>query len=167
MTSVIEIMKISKQTLINQLNLQKHIEGGYFNRTYQSELTFNSRPTMTSIYYMLTNDSPIGYFHSNKSDIMHYFHLGEPITYLTLSPDGQLETFILGSDVTAGHVLQKVVKGGYWKASILKKGEFGLLSEAVSPGFEFSDMAIAKPEVLQSHFPDLWEKIKPYLKVTS
>jgi predicted cupin superfamily sugar epimerase len=156
-------VKINKQTLMKQLNLQAHIEGGYFNRTYESSSTVNSRPTMTSIYYMLTNDSPIGYFHSNKSDIMHYFHLGDPITYLTISPLGALETFQLGPDICAGHVLQKEVKGGYWKASILKAGEFGLLSEAVSPGFEYRDMTFATAEMLQAQFPRIWEEIRAYV----
>lgn len=113
---------------------------------------------------MLTDDRPIGHFHMNKSDILHYFHLGSPMTYLTISPTGQLNTFILGPDMTKGHVLQQVVLGGYWKASVLQQGTFGLLSEAVSPGFDYHDMTIAKPDALKLQFPDLWEKIAPYIK---
>lgn len=153
-----------KHELIKQLNLSYHIEGGYFIRTYQSELQVNSRAFMSSIYYMLTDDRPVGYFHMNKSDIMHYFHLGSPITYFTISPTGELETFTLGHDLSAGHVLQKLVKGGYWKASVLEQGEFGLLSEAVSPGFEYSDMTIAEAEELKLQFPSIWKKISHYVK---
>jgi len=36
---------------------------------------------MTSIFYMLTNENPISYFILNRSDIMHYFHIGSPLTY--------------------------------------------------------------------------------------
>lgn len=154
---------MNKQTLIDQLNLAEHIEGGYFARTYQSQLKADDRALMSSIFYMLTDDSPIGHFHMNTSDILHYFHLGAPITYLTISPTGELESFILGPDLTAGHVLQKVVKGGYWKASHLKVGEFGLLSEAVSPGFDYQDMRIASSAFFQSHFPELWDTIAPYV----
>lgn len=153
-----------KHTLIKQLNLLPHIEGGYFVRTYQSDFQKNSRAFMSSIYYMLTDDSPIGYFHMNKSDIMHYFHMGSPITYFTISPTGKLETFTLGHDISAGHVLQKLVKGNYWKASVLKSGEFGLLSEAVSPGFEYSDMRIADPEELKLQFPNIFGEIASYIK---
>lgn len=155
---------MDKINLIKQLNLTEHIEGGYFVRTYQSESSFHDRPLMTSIYYMLTNERPIGHFHKNKSDIMHYFHLGSPMTYLTISPEGHLDSFILGSDYSKGHVLQKLVKGGYWKASILEQGEFGLLSEAVSPGFDYNDMTIATPSALRAEFPDLWDKISRYVK---
>lgn len=156
---------MNKNTLIKQLNLVEHIEGGYFIRTYESERQMNSRALMTSIYYMLTDDRPKGYFHINKSDIMHYFHLGSPITYFTISPTGELETFTLGSDIAAGQVFQKCVKGGYWKASVLATGEFGLLSEAVSPGFEYSDMTIADSETMKSRFPNIWDEIAPYIKV--
>lgn len=155
----------SHHELIKKLNLEAHIEGGYFKRTYQSPKKINNRAIMTSIYYMLTKDSPIGYFHSNQSDILHYFHLGSPITYFTISPAGELETFILGPDISAGHRLQSVVKGGYWKASILKAGDFGLLSEAVAPGFEYRDMIIATPDMLASRFPNLLEDIKMYIKL--
>ena len=155
---------MNKDTLINKLNLTEHIEGGYFSRTYQSQLQANERALLTSIYYMLTDDRPIGHFHKNKSDILHYFHLGSPMTYMTISPTVQLDTFILGHDITKGHMLQKVVPGGYWKASVLKQGTFGLLSEAVSPGFDYRDMTIATPNELQLQFPDLWDKISPYVK---
>lgn len=152
-----------KQKLIKTLGLTEHIEGGYFARTYQSPLQVSSRHLMTSIFYMLTSDRPIGHFHKNKSDIMHYFHLGSPMTYLTISPEGQLEKFTLGPDVSQGHSLQLLVKGGYWKASVLEKGEFGLLSEAVSPGFDYTDMTIAKAEVLRESFPHLWDQVKFYI----
>lgn len=152
-----------KQALIEKLNLKEHIEGGYFSRTYQSPLESAERPFMTSIFYMLTSDSSLGHFHKNKSDIMHYFHLGSPISYLIITPDGKLERCTLGPDVLQGHSLQLLVKGGYWKASILEKGEFGLLSEAVSPGFVYEDMTIATPDMLQTQFSHLWDQIAPYI----
>lgn len=154
---------MNKTMLIKQLNLVEHIEGGYFSRTYQSPIQANERALMSSIYYLLTDDRPIGHFHKNKSDIMHYFHLGSPLTYLTISPAGELDSFTLGPDIEKGHLLQKVVKGGYWKASVLKEGEFGLLSEAVSPGFDYQDMTLGDPQQLKGAYPDLWDQIKPYI----
>lgn len=155
---------MNKHDLINQLELSEHIEGGYFIRTYQSSLQTQDRALMSSIYYLLTDDQPIGHFHLNKSDVMHYFHLGSPIKYLTISPDGLLETFTLGPDITNGQRLQLLVKGGYWKASILEKGEFGLLSEAVSPGFNYNDMTIASPNILKTQFSHLWDEVSAYVK---
>ncbi|HVT62910.1 MAG TPA: cupin domain-containing protein [Legionellaceae bacterium] len=153
-----------KEQLIEQLHLEKHVEGGYFCRTYQSPLQAKNRALMSSIYYMLTDDHPIGHFHLNQSDILHFFHLGSPIHYLTISPEGTLESFILGPEITAGHTLQKLVKGGYWKASFLESGPFGLLSEAVSPGFEYADMTLGDSDLMKTLFPALWSQIAPYVK---
>ncbi|PJD93336.1 MAG: cupin [Legionella sp.] len=155
---------MNKTLLIQQLQLEQHIEGGYFARTYQSSLKINAHALMSSIYYMLTDDRPVGHFHKNKSDIMHYFHIGSPITYFTISPTGLFETFILGPDISQEHVLQQLVPGGYWKASVLTTGEFGLLSEAVSPGFEYDDMLLGTPDLLRAQYPHLWDKITPYVK---
>jgi len=76
---------------------EPHLEGGYFRRTYQSDYTHEGIPyaetpryLMTSIFYMLTDDSPTDYLHVNHADIMHYFHAGSPLTYLILHPDRQL-----------------------------------------------------------------------------
>jgi predicted cupin superfamily sugar epimerase len=76
---------------------------------------------MTSIYYLLTREGPIGHFHRNRSDIVHYFQLGDPIEYTLIHPDGALETVTMGPDPRRGQVLQLTVPGGIWKASRLRK----------------------------------------------
>jgi predicted cupin superfamily sugar epimerase len=95
---------------------------------------------------------------------MHIFHTGSPLTYLIVHPNGQLQRVRLGNNPAAGEQLQLLVKGGCWKTSVLEAGEFGLISEAVSPGFEYEDMAlITKPE-LQTRFPKLWPELQNYIK---
>jgi uncharacterized protein len=161
---------MNKHRLIEKLSLKHHIEGGYFARTYRSDLTTTvpydtkSRYLLSSIYYMLTNDSPIGYLHKNKSHIIHFFQGGSPLTYILISPDSKLTKNILGPDLDKGQQLQMIVRGGYWKATELASGEFGLVSEAVSPGFEYEDMELAKEKVIKNLFPQLWEQISKYVK---
>ena len=114
------------------------------------------RVTMTSIYYLLSAKSPIGHFHMNKSDIMHFFHKGDPITYYMLNADGSLQTTVLGPDPTQGHQMQMMVKGGTWKASKIPtdgKYGYGLIGEAVSPGFDYSDMQLGSKTKLLTLFP--------------
>ena len=111
---------------------------------------------MTSIYYLLTHDRPIGRWHRNASDILHYFHLGGPIEYSMIHPDGTLETAVMGPDPTQGQQLQLVVRGGVWKASALHDrdaGAYGLISEAVAPGFDYADMTLADRDELLAAFP--------------
>jgi purine nucleoside permease/predicted cupin superfamily sugar epimerase len=153
---------LTAQQLAKALNLEAHVEGGYFRQTFKADhrptiATENGdRVTMTSIYYLLSAKSPIGHFHMNQSDIMHYFHTGDAITYYMLYPDGSMQTTVLGPDPTQGHQMQMMVKGGTWKASKISlngKYGYGLIGEAVAPGFEYADMQLGKTAVLSKQFP--------------
>jgi predicted cupin superfamily sugar epimerase len=145
------------------------VEGGYFRETFKADkqpsvhTDRGNRVTMTSIYYLLTAQSPIGHFHKNHSDIMHYFHAGDAIRYTLLHPNGEVQYKILGPDLTQGHEFQFVVPAGVWKASeLLSPYQFGygLIGEAVAPGFEFADMQLAERASLISDFPQHREIIE-------
>lgn len=172
---------MDSEAVISALHLQPHIEGGYYRRTYASQhVTMTTRPdgstaereTMTSIFYMLTTNSQIGVTHKNCSNIMCYYQLGLPIHYLILFPDGKLEKTTLGPDLQAGHKLQLLVPAGTWLSTELKVDEafgnpcydFGLVSEAVSPGFDYCDMTIATVEDIKTPFPQHWERLKCFVK---
>jgi purine nucleoside permease/predicted cupin superfamily sugar epimerase len=153
---------LTAKQLAKALNLEEHVEGGYFRQTFKADhrptiATDNgNRVIMTSIYYLLSAQSPIGHFHMNQSDIMHYFHMGDPITYYMLNADGSLQTTILGPDPSQGHQMQMMVKGGTWKASKIStsgKYGYGLIGEAVAPGFEYADMQLGKTANLIKQFP--------------
>ena len=156
---------LTKATAIEQLNLIPHVEGGYFSETFRTEALVNTdregskRHRLTSIFYMLTDEGRKGSFHMNKSDIVHYFQGGSTLTYYIIHPDGQLEIVKLGSNLADGDVMQMEVKGGCWKGTYLPEGAFGLLGEAVAPGFDYRDMVIAKKETLQEQFPDIFDQI--------
>ncbi len=161
---------MTKQALIEQLSLTEHVEGGYFSETYRSaeEMTTpregQARSVMTSIYYLLTDDRPIDHLHQNKSDIMHYFQMGSPITYILVDLDGNLSRVKLGLAITQGEVPQLLVPKGYWKAAVLESGEYGLLGEAVAPGFEYRDMTIAKADEIRVQFSSIWDQLAPYVR---
>jgi predicted cupin superfamily sugar epimerase len=154
--------------LIEALGLEGHVEGGFFRRTYEADSTprvdagRGERFSMTSIFYLLTTAGPIGHFHRNRSDIVHYFHLGDPIEYALIHPDGRLETVVMGPDPRRGQRLQLTVPGGVWKASRLKDGEagYGLISEAVTPGFDYADMTLGRTSELVASFPQHAELIR-------
>ncbi|TCO78605.1 cupin domain-containing protein [Chromatocurvus halotolerans] len=150
------------EQVVEQLGLEAHIEGGFFKRTYAADrhptvaTAQGERLLMSSIFYLLTGQSPVGHFHRNRSDIVHYFHLGDPVTYYLLQPDGSLRTVVMGGDLMAGQQLQLTVPGGVWKASRLLEGPhgYGLISEAVSPGFDYADMMLAERRDLQAQYPE-------------
>lgn len=158
------------EEVIKTLDLSAHVEGGYFRRTYQAEerdrlnTAEGSRFLLTSIYYLLTRDQTIGHWNLNKSDILHYYHLGDPIEYTLIHPDGRLEKIVMGSDIKSGEKLQLHVKGGIWKRAKLLNSNagYGLISEAVSPGFEYEDMTLGDVDRLSKIFPQHETIIKAY-----
>lgn len=158
------------QHWIDVLGLQPHVEGGYFRRTFQADhrprtvTPAGERYTMTSIHYLLTHWSPVGHWHLNRSDILHFHHHGEPVTYHLLHPDGRYSTTVLGPDPGRGQQLTVAVPGGVWKASHLTDGDHALISEAVAPGFDFADMTLGRPEELVARFPDHAEVVHRYCR---
>lgn len=161
---------MNKDDIIRHLGLVEHVEGGYFAETYRSEIVVDTnreekdRSILTSIYYMLTSDRPIDHFHRNQSDILHYFQGGSAITYLMLSPSGELTKAKLGLNFDQGETAQLLVPGQYWKTAVLEEGEFGLLGESVAPGFDYRDMDLATSDYFQKTFPDLFSELSPYIK---
>lgn len=179
--------KMNKDILIKELHLEPHVEWGFFIRTYTSPMTITipaeqpnksdgasvikERAVMSSIFYLLTTDSPVNYFNRNSSDIIHYFHLGLPIKYHTISPEGECSAQVLGPNILAGQKLQVMVPAGYWKAAeLLIDGDsasdldFGLLSEAVAPEFNYADWKLGTEEDIQAVLPHDWERYKHFIK---
>ncbi|MDR3471824.1 MAG: cupin domain-containing protein [Devosia sp.] len=148
-----------KADIIAALGLEPHFEGGFFRAMFRAtdRAPFATeqglRLSMTSIYYMLTDDSPIDVFHTKLSDGIQYFHFGAPISYHLIHPDGRYEAVVLGPDLDKGQVPALAVKGGVWKAAELPAGEFGLVSEVVSPGWDMADMRLIDRAGLTALFP--------------
>lgn len=145
--------------ILETLQLEPHTEGGFYRRTYSSQHKCGERAAMSSIYYALTRESPVGHWHRVESDIIHYFHDGGTMKYRLLDRDGHLTEALLGP-----HHFQLMVPAGTWKCSELLEGEFGLLSEAVSPGFgeQFRDFADA--DELSARYPEHEPVIRRFAK---
>lgn len=150
--------------LIEHLGLEPHVEGGYFRRSYASTVAADGagRPALTTIYYLLTDRQPVGHWHRNRSDIVHFFHVGAPLTYWLIDPDGGLRRVRLGPALDDGEQLQLAVPGGVWKTSVLEHGAFALISEAVSPGFDYRDMTLGRAAELCRQFPQHRELLERY-----
>lgn len=174
-------MAINSEQIISSLQLQPHVEGGHYKETYVSPHVVRisgrdgleaERKTLTCIFYMLSVNNPIGCTHKNRSDIVRYYQLGLPLRFILLFPDGTLEEVVLGPDLTAGQKLQLVVPGGTWLSTELvlesvpgcSSCDFGLVSEAVSPGFHWNDWCIATKEDIKNCFPQHWGRLKPFIK---
>lgn len=167
------------QSLIDHLQLTPHREGGFFRRIYTSPQTLpdqtpagaqdQQRPLMSSILYLLSNAQPRGYLHRNRADILHYWQRGRAIRYTLLGSDGQLTCATLGPDLASGQQLTLLVPGGVWKASELlpqtgDEADYGLIAEAVCPGFDYRDQHMARADEIRQQYPDHWPILAPLIQ---
>ena len=157
------MLQTDAQTIIRQLGLHPHPEGGFYRETYRSGEMIaaaalpprygKDRSFSTAIYYLLTPDS-FSSLHRLQSDELFHFHLGDPVTMLQLYEPGRGETIVLGQDIAAGQQLQVVVPRGVWQGMFLNEGgRFALLSTTVSPGFDFEDFEVGTCDTLIRRYP--------------
>ncbi|KAK4033228.1 RmlC-like cupin domain-containing protein [Parachaetomium inaequale] len=173
------------QTLLARLHMRPHTEGGYFSEAHRDSRLVPSpypatpasgsqwaaataeqkregfdpsvRNVSTTVFYLLTPGSPVGFFHRNRGATVHTLHRGRG-RYVVIHPGSRgrdrrvrIESFVVGLDRARGETQRWVVEGGKYKATFLlpdldQNGEEGatsgegmLVSETVMPGFEFFD----------------------------
>lgn len=159
---------MQSSTLIQQLNLLPHPEGGFYRETYRAKEMISNRHgqprnVCTSIYYLLENNDK-SHFHHIQSDELWYFHQGQPLEILYID-QGQLHTVVLGNDFESGAVPSFCVPAGLWFAARVKDSKgFGLVSCTVAPGFDFTDFELAKRGELILEFPHLSSVIEQFTR---
>ncbi len=167
-------MRASADYWIEKLALQKHVEGGYYKRTYCAGLLINqnqlpetfkgNRPVCTGIYFLLKKNQ-FSALHRIASDETWHFYHGNSLIIYEISPAGNLCEHILGADFEKGNQFQCTIKAGSWfGAEVQKGGEYTLAGCTVSPGFDFEDFELAGQALLLKQYPQHESIIK---KLTS
>ncbi|MDO6803524.1 cupin domain-containing protein [Wenyingzhuangia sp. 1_MG-2023] len=168
-------MKMEIQTIIKQLNLQPHPEGGYFKETYRSQGSISKenltiefsgdRNYSTAIYFMLTSDT-FSAFHKINQDEFWHFYKGSPIKLHMISPEGMYTNVRIGNNFEKGEVPQFVVPAQYWfAAEVIANNSYALVGCTVAPGFDFDDFVLAERIKILSLFPEHENIIKRLTRV--
>lgn len=150
-----------------KLDLEPHIEGGYFREVYESEQLTKSRTGLerklyTSIYFLLEHLNP-SHFHRLTVDEIWYFHNGNPLTIHMIHPNGLYETVQLGINLPEGPRLQyRVPAGVIFGSSVAVKEGFAVVSCMCGPGFEYEDFELFSTSQLLKEYPK-HQKIIEYL----
>lgn len=150
-------------SLVKNLGLEPHPEGGYYKRTFESseqisdqELAVNyngKRKLYTSIYFVLTSDD-VSHFHRLKSDELWYFHGGSSLTIHIIHENGEYEEIRLGLNLNNGEVPQALVpKNAIFGSSVMEKETCSLVGCMVSPGFNFQDFELFTQDELLQKYP--------------
>lgn len=139
--------------LVDHLELEKHVEGGYFRETYRSEKTLKTfrgvRSRMTSIYYCLpSNDFSVWHKLVDLEETFHY-HWGDSALIYRIE-NRKIVVDVLGE---AGVGDPEITMPPNTWFSIRPSGlrhpaPYTLMSCAVVPGFDYEDLIIADASLL-------------------
>jgi predicted cupin superfamily sugar epimerase len=170
---------LSKNQVVQLLNMQPHPEGGYYAESFRSkqsiETEIGTRCASTAIYFLLGHNDT-SKFHKIKSDEVWHYYAGETLSIVELDNERKIsKTTKLGPNLLNGEVLQYVVPANTWFGSYLPEphapGEgvhvnvnipapnpntssgYTLVGCTVAPGFEFQDFEMAKRDELIQEFP--------------
>jgi len=158
------------ETLIKNLNLKAHPEGGWYAETYRSSENIphpslpvrfaGERSFSTAIYFLL----PAGVFsafHRIQSDECWHFYEGDPLNIYVIDQTGELSVIKLGNNLSAGETFQAVVPAGCWFASKPAiDNAYSLVGCTVAPGFDFADFELADATELSALYPEHEDLIK-------
>lgn len=142
---------------IAALDLEPHIEGGYFKELYRSSCLVNRsndvRPLSTTIYYLLKSGQ-VSKFHRLSSDELWFYHDGSPLTVHMIHADGHLTSTRLGLDSGRGETPQVFVPANViFGVEVVDPDSFTLVSCMVSPGFDYRDFQMFDTAELTRMFP--------------
>jgi len=161
------------QQWIYHLNLEPHPEGGWYRQTYRAPLTLphsalpgygGDRAASSAIYFLLEGDQ-FSAFHRLRSDEVWHFYAGSGLVVHVITPDGEYQQLLLGSNAAVPQQLQEaerlqadqfqaVVPAGCWFGSSPRQPDtVALVGCTVAPGFDFADFEMAKREELAARYP--------------
>jgi predicted cupin superfamily sugar epimerase len=145
--------------LASQMGLQPHPEGGFYRRTYESNVNASliggvwpegtRRRAATSIKFLLPTGGRSS-IHRLLSDELWFWHSGSPITIVELTPMGPRYTVLGDGEFT--HMVSAGTSFGCFVPS-QASGTAALVSCVVVPGFDFADWTMPTREVLLREFP--------------
>lgn len=141
-------MSDSAQSLIEQLGLAAHPEGGWYKETWRGEVGPDGRAGGTAIIFLLRTGEA-SHWHTVDAAELWIWQAGDPVELrLAASDAGPARSVILGSDVGAGEQLQGLVAPREWQAARPYGAAvhgYSLVSCVVVPGFDFAGFTLAPP----------------------
>jgi predicted cupin superfamily sugar epimerase len=152
-----DIASKNRETWINELNLEPHVEGGYFSFKFGSEkqrktAAGQERRDYSCINFMVTHDSP-SRFHVMDSDEIWHYHAGAPLTMHVIDKQGDYFVQRVGLDAAKGEMLSVAMKAGWIFGATVEDGDFTLVSCTVVPGFDERDYRLLTRAQLIAKYP--------------
>jgi predicted cupin superfamily sugar epimerase len=134
----------SAQSVIEELGLIAHPEGGWYGETWRATSVDGLRPTGSAIVYLLSAGER-SHWHRVDADEIWQFSAGDPLE-LRVWDEARSEVtrHTLGTALADGETIQAVVPAGAWQAA-RPLGQWTLVGCVVSPAFDFAGFELAPP----------------------
>lgn len=144
-------------TLLRELSLLPHPEGGRYARVHTSALLVQhgerERPACTAIRLLLEHGE-ISHWHRIDADVTWHWEEGSVLELLSFDPHYGLQRYQLDSSVRGG-MPSVVIPAGTWQAA-RPLGRYCLLGCMVAPGFLWETFELlAASDPLAAHLPKL------------
>jgi len=152
------------ESLVRQLDLKPHPEGGYYRETYRAApVGADGRAASTMIYFLLPKGQ-VSRLHRIDADEGWHLYLGGPLEIYELDerePDEPPRITTLGTNLDRGERPQHVVLAGRWfGAEPAPEAAYALVGCTVAPGFDFARFELGDRTRLSALFPDVRALIK-------
>jgi predicted cupin superfamily sugar epimerase len=153
------------ETLIADLGLEPHPEGGYYREIFRSALLIEpadgrgARSALTTIYYLLPAGEASRWHRVTSDEVWHLYE-GGPLEVLELDPQLQtLKRHLMGSASGESRAPVCTIPAGHWQAA-RPLGDYVLVGCTVSPGFDFADFTLLANETghagrVRANWPEL------------
>lgn len=155
---------IRPEDIINKLNLVPlDEEGGYYRRTWVSDIDLEGKPLGTAILFLLVNTfEGFSALHTLSTPEIYHFYLGDPMELSLFHKNGEVEEVIMGQDILKGEHLQFTVPGGVIQGSKIKEGgEYALIGTTMSPGYTVDDFYLNTRKEMMIKYPGYEDLILP------
>ena len=137
-------------TLIEELGLTPHPEGGYFREIFRSALTVEpadartSRAALTTIYFLLPGRAHSRWHRVTSDEVWHLYE-GGPLELMVADQQARRVQRIILDQVAPNVGPVFTVPAGCWQAA-RPLGAYALTGCTVGPGFEFEDFSFLRDQ---------------------
>jgi len=151
-----DVARATVATLIRDLRLEAHPEGGFFRETYRSSVVDERGRAAATLIYFLLPEGHVSRLHRIDADEGWHLYSGGPLEIYELdegAPHDAPRVTTLGTDLARGERPQHVVPAGRWFGAACAAGaDYALVGCSVAPGFEFSRFELGERAQLEARF---------------
>jgi len=144
------MLKKNANYFIKTLELQPHVENGFFKETYRSQITNDNRKSvLTSIFYLIKHGQRLAFRKLNYSDEVVVFQKGKSMEIIMIDLEGKLIIQKIGENIENGEKMQTVIPANFIacfrcriEENIESENDFCLFACICVPGFHYEDFKL-------------------------